>query len=181
MIENKNNNANGEQLILFSNNGSETLYLTENDKPFPPEDYKGEGDSRYEYRNDVLIYDNCKGRYYPFRLFLNGIKVTEGKITFFVEDDEEITIEDMKLLHDICADDENPSPNKYESFWGKESILKHHATSVCWFKSNNHRWFNNPDIYGLNLISECIHDGVTSFIIHNYGEFEDDFEVCTHF
>jgi len=181
MIENKKNNASVEQLIPFSNNESETLYLTENDKPFPPKDYKGKGDSRYEYRNDVLLYDSCKQRYAPFRLFLNDIKVTEGKITFFVEDSKTITIEDGKLLHDICADDENPPPNKYESFWGKKSILKHHATSVYWCRSDNHQWFDDPDTYGLNCVSEFIHDGVTSFIIDDYGEFEDDFEVCTYF
>ena len=181
MIENKTNCTNETELLCSPPCESCPLYLIDNDMPFPPKDYKGEGDCRYEYRNDVLLYDACKGRYDPVRLFLSDVKVTEGKITLFVEDSGTITIENRNLLHDVCTDDENPSPHKYESFWGKESILKHHATSVSWCKFQNHRWFGEVEKYDLNIISECIHDGVTTFIIWEYGQFEDDFEVVCHF
>lgn len=151
-------------------------YLTENDRPFPPKDYKGEGDNRYEYRNDLLLYQPTEGRFWPFRHFITDIKVTEGKIIFYLEDEETLTFEDRFLINNFRTDSEGSVHDKYESFLGKKSILKHHFNVVFQDSILAYNWPNKVDSYYTYDLTECIHDGVTSFIIRDYGECEDYFE-----
>jgi len=205
MIE--NNSAKPEELIIFSNNGAETLYLTENDKPFPPDYYKrrnlhcdSSGDenisvdndntaleddnnftqeSKYEYKNDLRFWYPPKNRYYPFRLFIKDIEIENGKITFFFEDDEPpLIIESSFLIGTFRTGSEVSSPDKYESFWGKKSILQHHFKHV-YPDDTSCYWKNETASYYTNIISESLHDGVTSFTITDNDEFEEEWEYLT--
>ena len=172
----ENNCSNKEEIILLTPNGAKTLYLTENDKPFPPKDYKGEGDCRYEYKNVLRFWWPPKNRYYPYRLFIKDIEIENGKITFFFENDEPpLIIESRFLMSTFRTGSEVSSPDKYESFWGKKSILKHHFKHV-YPTDESYHWKNEVDSYYTNIITESLHDGVTSFTICYDEEFEDEWE-----
>ena len=175
------------ELLCLSDIGVEALPLPDNERPFPPEyyarrfGYKGAAtkEGTYEYRNDLLFYSHTENKFRPYRLFIKDIKVTTGQITFIVENGDPIIVKDWCLNNNIRADDETYLSNEYESFWGKKSILKHHSASLLCLKGS-YGWLNEVDVYSAKILTECIHDGVTSFIIHDFGEFEDGFEIADY-
>ena len=179
--DNKTTYIHESELLCLSDIGVEALPLPDNERPFPPEyyarrfGYKGAvtKEGSYEYRNDLIFYSHTENKFLPYRLFLTDIKVTEEKITFFVENGDPIVVEDLNLYGNP-TDKELGLSNDYKSFLGKESILKQNATTLLCLKGN-YGWLNEVDVYSSKLITECIHDGVTTFIIHDFGEFEGDY------
>ena len=120
---------------------------------------------KYEHRNDLRFHYLDKDRYSYYRLFVKDIGIENGKITFFFEDDAPpLIIEDRFLMSTFRTDSEVSFPDKYESFWGKKSILKHHFKNVypC---NTSYFWQNEDASYYTTIITECLHDGVTSFTI----------------
>jgi len=203
MLEKKTNCTNSKKFMYFDPNRMDTLHLTDNDRPFPPDYYERikfahallngkntsvnhdnisfEADnncaqeSEYEYKNDLCFFLTSTKEFSPYRLFITDIEVTNGKITFFVEDGPPIIIEDKFLMNTFRTDNEGSCPNTYKSFLGKESILKHHFKHVypinCFFY-----WSNEVESCYANIITEVIHDGVTTFIINDFGDSEADLE-----
>lgn len=210
MLENKTNCINTKEFMYFDPNRMDTLHLTDNDRPLPPDYYERiefsnepielfydllngkntsvnndnisfEADnncateSEYEYKNDLCFYLTSKKDFSPYRLFITDIEVTNGKITFFVEDGPPIIIEDKFLMNTFRTDNEKSCPNTYNSFFGKKSILKHHFKHVYPFDCSYY-WSNEVESCYANIITEVIHDGVTTFIIDDFGDSEADLE-----
>jgi len=123
-----------------------------------------ETEYEYEYYNDVIVYSAFEQRFLNIRLPLEGIEVTKGKITFFISDGSSFFIEDDSIIHNIYPDGEKPITDSYKSFFGKKSILANHCDVDC-CNSFLARWTNTGETYDVGPITECIHDGVTSFIV----------------
>ena len=153
--------------------------ICDEDYPFPPitededtyipfdadDDYTKQYIRNYVYMNDVIIYSNFEQGFLPVRLTLDTVVVTKGKITFLVEGGTSFCIEDDGIIHNICTDSEKPLPNKYESFLGEKSILKYHFDNITFNGDMSYGWPNKVDSYCTNNIIECIHDGVTTFVV----------------
>ena len=123
-----------------------------------------EPEYEYEYYNDVIVYSAYEQRFLKIRLPLEGIEVTKGKITFFISDGSSFYIEDDSIKHNIYPEDENSIIDNYKLFFGKKSILANHCGVDC-CNSFLAYWTNTGETYDVGPITECIHDGVTSFII----------------
>lgn len=137
-----------------------------------------DADIKYEYRNDIRFFYPCDNRYSLERLFINDVEIKNGKITFILDDGTPLIVEDRFLMNTFRTDNEESFPNTYKSFFGKKSILKHHFKHV--YPTNySYYWSNEVASYETNDIIECIHDGVTSFIIIDHGIYEDDFTSIT--
>lgn len=153
--------------------------ICDEDYPFPPilededtyipfdedDDYTKQYIRNYVYMNDVIVYSNIEQRFLPVRLSLDNVVVTKGKITFLVEGGTSFYIEDESIIYNICPDIEKTLSNKYESFLGNESILKEHFDNVTFRNDMSYGWPKEVDSYRTKYITECIHDGVTTFIV----------------
>ena len=141
--------------IPFGNEENET---TKSTKAIP--------EYEYEHKNCVIIYSLETDRFMHLRLPIKDIVVTKGMIQFIFEVGNPICIRDDAIIHNICDNYENSSTSKYESFMGKTSILKYHFdNAVCNHRVIGSDRFENADFYKSDYIIECIHDGVTTFIM----------------
>ena len=142
-------------------------------KPFQPKNYKIEGCQPHKVQNELTVFRHTKKKLHTYKHFITNVQVTEGKITFFVEDGSPIIFENKNLVRDVCTDGEPPSPNKYNSFWGKKSILEHHSSQI----------WNMATCYGaigddssLCFLSELLYDEVTHFILEDYEQSKESLE-----
>ena len=122
----------------------------------------------YTYTNAVTFYSPERAGYnFPMRLPLKDIVVTKGNINFFLEDGRSFCIKDKSIVRNIHPDKKKHSTNKYKSYWGQKSILKHHSISVVPLKGFTFGLSEKVDSFSINgNITECIHDGATTFIIN---------------
>ena len=174
MLENGKKNPNVVDFILFNDSGAQKLHLTENDRPFPPTHHSHitiySDEEKYEYKNDILIRWMTEEKFCPYRLFYKDIEVTKGKIKFLLDNGDSLIVESKIINRNISED------NKYDSFYGKKSILEHHCSLVR-SDNTNYGWINEVTSYHVPFdLSECVHDGVTSFILRDYGIYQGDFE-----
>ena len=117
------------------------------------------------HKNAVVFYSReCVGYNIPVRLSLKDIVVTEGKIKFTLEDGVAFCIKDKTIMRNIHADKKSHA-NKYESYMGKKSVLKHHCNFVKFCDCFTYGLAAKVDSYCTNNIIECIHDGVTTFVV----------------
>ena len=164
MIKNKTNK---EKTILSVSPYSIIFDLTENHKPVPPKNYTCEGNCGYKYSNDLLMFCTQKNIFFPFRRFVSDIAVKNGQVTFYLEDAEPFCIKNRFLTENFCDDTKGPVP-----ILGRDSVLKHYFKDVHTTDCSRY-WPNEVASYTANNITECIHDGVTSFIFHYNGKGDD--------
>lgn len=121
------------------------------------------------HKNAITFYSpEWAGFNIPVRLSLKDIVVTKGKIKFILEDGMSFYVEDKTIVRNIHTDKKKSSTNKYESFMGKKSILKHHSNSVKFLNGFTFGLAAKVDSCSINAkITECIHDDVTTFIIND--------------
>lgn len=118
-------------------------------------------DLEYEYKNDVIFVSYNEQYAHPARFFLKDVIFTNGKVKFICENGATFYIEDEKIVRNICN---NPS-GSFEQFKGKKSVLENHLDDIKFRNDKQYGWLNKVDTYLSRNIIECIHDGVTTFIV----------------
>jgi len=164
----RNNHTKGTN-FMNNNNLSKN-----NKKTYQSKNYKDADYHTPEGKNTLIIFRHTEKKLCHSEASVTNVQVTEGKITFFIENGSPIIFENKNLVRDVCTDDEPPSPNKYDSFWGKKSILEHHSSQI----------WNMATCYGaiaddssLCFLSELLYDGVTHFILEDYQQSKESLKM----
>lgn len=152
----------------------ELLHITDKNKPFQPKKYKAEDRHTHGNKNELIVFRHTKKHIYIYKAFVTNVQVIQGQIIFFLDNGHQITYENKNLVNDICSIIELPSAEKYNSFWGRKSILKHHSSKIV----------NTPPCYGaiaddssLYYLSELLYNGGTSFILEDFNECKEALET----
>ncbi len=122
-------------------------------------------DVEYEYKSDVIFISEYEGYIHPARFFLKNVIFTNGKMKFICENGATFYIEDDKIIRNICDVPSENLSNYLEQFEGKKSILENHFTDIEFCNDLQYGWLNEVNTYISRYVNECIHDGVTTFIV----------------